>query len=85
MTEAHLLHELVNVAVARSPGTPAPTHGKTTMSCGQVEREVRAFVGELMASGSQRTHRVAIYLEKCFEVVVESFGTACTLRSSKCT
>jgi acyl-CoA ligase (AMP-forming) (exosortase A-associated) len=74
--EAHLLHELVRIAAARSPAAPALSHGQTTWSYEQLEQEIFAFTSGLVALGLKRAERVAVYLEKRFETVVASFGAA---------
>ena len=76
MREATLLHELVHVACERDPHARAVTYGPETLSYAALDAACRAFAGGLLAAGVARGERVGIFLEKRFETVVASFGTA---------
>jgi len=74
MTESTLLHELV--CAARSPQADALTCASATLSYGQLNSDLQAFAGGVVALGLQRADRIGIYLDKRFETVVASFGAA---------
>ena len=76
MPDAHLLHELVLLAAQRAPNRIALTQGDQHLSYGDLERRVAAFCSGLMACGVQRGERVAVFLEKRFEMVAWCFGAA---------
>ncbi len=76
MPESNLLHELIEVAAARSPKVAALTHGSTTLAYRELHDAVQAFAAGLMQLGLTRGDRVGIYLEKRFETVIASFGAA---------
>ncbi|RVU47776.1 acyl-CoA ligase (AMP-forming), exosortase A system-associated [Rubrivivax rivuli] len=74
MPEAHLLHELIEVAASRRPEAVALSHGAASSTYGELASATQAFASGLLAMGLQRGQRVAIYLEKRTETVVASFG-----------
>ena len=74
MPESTLLHELVDVAAARSPDARALTSGSASLDYRQLQAAVHAFAAGLMALDLARGDRVAIYLDKRFETVIASFG-----------
>ena len=74
VTEAMLLHELVQVAALRAHAAPALTAGSSTLSYGQLDAAIQSFASGLVALGLCRAERVGIYLEKRFEAVIASFG-----------
>ncbi len=74
MPESTLLHELLHVAAERTPHAPALTHGESGLTYEALWDAVTRFAHGLLASGSERSDRVGIYLEKRFETVVASFG-----------
>ena len=74
MRHSTLLPELVSFAAERTPGAPALTYGKHTLSYGDLQNAVSQFASGLLSLGLQRGERVAIYLEKRFETVIASFG-----------
>lgn len=74
MNEANLLHDLIAHAAERTPEAPALTYGVSTLTYAQLQQQVARFCGGLMRLGVQRGERVAIYLDKCMEAVIASFG-----------
>ena len=72
--EAHLLHELVARAAARTPQAPCLTHGAQTWAYQGLQQAVAAFGAGLLGLGLPRTGRVGVWLDKRFETVVASFG-----------
>lgn len=73
-TEAHLLHELVACAAARSPQAPCLTQGSETWDYQHLQQAVQACAAGLLGLGLPRTGRVGIYLDKRLETVVASFA-----------
>ena len=76
MTESTLLQELISLTAARTPHAPALTYGDEHLSYGELHAAVNRWASSLMELGLARGERVAIYLEKRFEAVIASFGTA---------
>ena len=76
MTEAMLLHDLVRAAARRAVAAPALSFGARIMTYGQLNAAIASFASGLVALGLSRSERVGIYLEKRFEAVISSFGTA---------
>jgi acyl-CoA ligase (AMP-forming) (exosortase A-associated) len=76
MTESTLLHELIACAAQRTPQSLALIHGDASLSYGALQEAVSQFAAGLLELGIARCERVGIYLEKRFETVVASFGTA---------
>jgi len=76
MTESTLLHELITTSAQRTPQAVALVHDVARMSYAELAQAQAQFAAGLMALGCQRGERVAIYLEKRFEAVLASFGTA---------
>jgi acyl-CoA ligase (AMP-forming) (exosortase A-associated) len=76
MTDVHLLHELVSHSALRTPGARALTDGDRHLSYAALQADVTAFSNGLLALGVARGERVAVYLEKRFEMVVTCFGSA---------
>ena len=74
MPESALLHELIGVAASRSPDAPSLTAGTVSWTYAELEDSVRRCAAGLAGLGLASNDRVAIYLEKCFETVVASFG-----------
>jgi acyl-CoA ligase (AMP-forming) (exosortase A-associated) len=74
MSEAFLLHDLIMVAAARRPQSPALTYGPRTLSYAELAAQVQGFAAALMELDLSRGARVGIYLEKRFETVIASFG-----------
>lgn len=74
MIESTLLHELIGVTAMHSGDARAlstPTHSWTY---GELDDRVRRCADGFIGLGLQADERVAIYLEKCLETVVASFG-----------
>jgi acyl-CoA ligase (AMP-forming) (exosortase A-associated) len=76
VNESTLLSDLVRVAAARQPGSIALTHGDQHASYGQLQRLVENVSHGLRAAGLGRGERVAVYLDKRFELVAACFGSA---------
>jgi acyl-CoA ligase (AMP-forming) (exosortase A-associated) len=76
MTESNLLHEFVSVAASRDGAASALSLAAQTLNYEQLDAAVRAFAAGLANIGLARSERVGIYLEKRFEAVVASFGSA---------
>jgi long-subunit acyl-CoA synthetase (AMP-forming) len=77
MSEASLLHELIDVAVERSPDATSLSHGGSSWSYAELHDQVRRFAAGLISCGLGRGDRIGIFLEKRFETVVASFGAVC--------
>jgi acyl-CoA ligase (AMP-forming) (exosortase A-associated) len=76
MTTPFLLHHLVFNAAARDPNRTAVVFGDGSMTYAALDEAVRRFAAGLVARGAGRGERIGIWLEKRFETVVASFGTA---------
>jgi len=76
MTESSLLAELVALSAQRTPDAIALTHGDISIHYAELQNRIEQFAHGLLGLGVARTERVAIYLEKCAETVVASFGSA---------
>ena len=76
MTPCTLLFDLVDQAAVRWPERPALKHGAATLSYAALAQQVQAVADGLAALGVRRGERVALYLDKCVEMVVGSFGAA---------
>lgn len=76
MSEAYLLHHLIDLAAARAPESLALTAGRQTHSYGELQQAQRRFADGLASLALGASERVAIYLEKRLEMVVGCFGTA---------
>ena len=76
MSEAYLLHHLIDHAAARWPARPALTYGTATLSYEQLRSQIVAFANGLIAARIQRGERVGIWLDKRFETVIASFGAS---------
>jgi acyl-CoA ligase (AMP-forming) (exosortase A-associated) len=70
------IHHLVADAAGRSPDAPAVTYRDTTVSYGQLWRQLGGFAALLAALRLRRGERVAVYLEKRIETVVALFGSS---------
>jgi acyl-CoA ligase (AMP-forming) (exosortase A-associated) len=69
-------HHLVSVTAARRPDAPALTYKDSTLSYGELGREVGRFAAGLTGLGLRRADRVAVYLDKRIETVVAMFGAS---------
>jgi acyl-CoA ligase (AMP-forming) (exosortase A-associated) len=76
MTPATLLFDLLDQAADRWPERPALTHAEATLTYTALQRQVRAVSDGLAALGLRRGERVALYLDKCVEMVAGCFGTS---------
>ena len=74
MRDSTLLPELIYCAAERAPSAPALTFGESTLCYAELQDAVNRFASGLLSIGLQRGERVAIYLEKRFEMVIASFG-----------
>jgi acyl-CoA ligase (AMP-forming) (exosortase A-associated) len=72
--EANLLHELILRSAHRSPEHSAVAYQGAAMNYGELAGAVQGLASGLLALGVQRGERVGIYLDKCFETVIASFG-----------
>ncbi len=76
VTGPALLHELLQHSAKRSPQALALTHHNTSLSYAALQAQVAQFASALMGLDLARGERVGIYLDKCIETVVASFGCA---------
>ncbi len=76
MTSTDLLHQLISASAHRVPSRPALTYQKLTLDYAHLQGQVAGFASGLLQLGLARQERVGIYLEKCIETVVVSFGAA---------
>jgi acyl-CoA ligase (AMP-forming) (exosortase A-associated) len=76
MPDAHLLHDLVREAAARDSDAPALVYGDQTLNYGQLQGLLSGVSNGLLGLGLLRSERVAVYLEKRFEMVATCFGAA---------
>ncbi len=76
MMPCTLLSDLVDQAAGRWPDRPALTHGGVTLTYTTLAQQVRAAAHGLAALGVRRGERVALYLDKCVEMVIGCFGSA---------
>ena len=77
MTESILLPQLIAESAARRPQALALTMGGDSMYYAQLADAVTRFSGGLVSLGLCRGERVAIYLEKRFEVVSDRADLYC--------
>ena len=73
---AHLLHELPIRSAERKADASALTYAGTTWSYGELAGQIERVARGVTAIGTGRGERVAIFLEKRFEVVAAVFGIA---------
>lgn len=73
--ESNLLHELPLFAALRAPNSPALVHDGSIATYGDLHTQIARFANMLSALRLGRGERVAIYVDKCVEAVVASFGT----------
>src|SRR5690606_11335901 len=71
-----LLHDLPRHAAWRTPEREALVYGEQSLNYGALYEAIERFASGLMHLGVARGERVAIFLEKRFETVIASFGTA---------
>ncbi len=71
-----LLQDLVRISAARTPQATALIDGDARLDYAGLAESLKHFADGLLQLGLQRGERVAIYLEKRFETVIASFGSA---------
>ena len=71
-----LLSDLIPIAARRAPQAAALSYGGRTLNYAGLDALVRSVSSALMALDVGRAERVAIYLEKRFEMVAGVFGAA---------
>ena len=76
MPNSFLLHHLVLASAEQHPDRAAVTFGDQSLNYTALAVQVRNFAAGLCKLGLQRGERVGIWLDKRFETVVASFGTA---------
>ena len=76
MPDSTLLSDLTRRSAERSPDAIALTCGAQHQSYAALQQAVTGFASGLISLGVQRGERVAVYLEKRFEMVAACFGTA---------
>jgi len=76
MSEAYLLHHLINLSAERAPESAALTAGSNHWRYSQLQQQQQQFANGLASLALPASERVAVYLEKRLETVVASFGTA---------
>jgi len=76
MRDAVLLPDLISLSAERDASATALCYGKESLCYAELQSAISRFSCGLKNLGLQRGERVAIYLEKRFEAVVASFGTA---------
>jgi acyl-CoA ligase (AMP-forming) (exosortase A-associated) len=76
MTEAFLLPQLIGTSAVRAPDSPALSFEGRTLSYRSLANAVDGFASALLSIEFERSQRVGIYLDKRFETVVATFGTA---------
>lgn len=76
MSDAALLHELIEQSAYRQADSLALTDGSRSLSYAELAQAVQAAAGGLMGLGVQRGQRVGIWLEKRTEAVVASFAAS---------
>ena len=74
MSDSSLLSDLIHRAAQRDPSASALTAGALSVSFEALQAQVSCLASGLVGLGLQRGERVAIYLDKCIETVVASFG-----------
>lgn len=75
-SDSSLLHGLLHATAAVHAGRTALTYGSAQLSYADLDTQVRQLASGLVALGIERSTRVAIFLEKRFEMVVGCFGAA---------
>lgn len=72
----NLLHDLILRSAEIRPTAPALTLGAETMDYAALAAQVRALAGGLAGLGLGRGDRVAVWLDKRFEMVLSCFGAS---------
>jgi acyl-CoA ligase (AMP-forming) (exosortase A-associated) len=76
MSEAFLLHHLIDRSAQRTPDAPALTLRERTLDYRTLAHLQNGFCSGLLHAGIARSERVAVLLNKSFEGVAAMFGTA---------
>ncbi|MFI4982230.1 MAG: AMP-binding protein, partial [Nevskiales bacterium] len=76
MSTPVLIQDLITCAATRNPSATALSDGTGSLDYGQLHEQFRLYADGLLRLGLCRCDRVAIYLEKRFETVIASFGSA---------
>ena len=76
MDSTTLLHELILASAQRDAAARALSYGSNSLSYGELASQLYGFAAAMRSLGVGRAERIGIYLEKRFETVVASFGTA---------
>jgi acyl-CoA ligase (AMP-forming) (exosortase A-associated) len=71
-----LLHELIQFSADRSAAAPALVYKDVRLSYDALQQQIEKLACGLLALDLQRGERVAIYLDKCVELVVGCFGAS---------
>jgi acyl-CoA ligase (AMP-forming) (exosortase A-associated) len=74
--ESHLLDELTRCSAEKNPDATALVAGAATMTYSALEQQVATLAGALVGLGLPRGGRVAVFLDKRFEMVVSCFAAA---------
>ncbi len=74
--DSSLLHGLLFATAEVHAARTALTYGDAHLSYADLEKQVRQLASGLVTLGTERSTRVAIFLEKRFEMVVGCFGAA---------
>lgn len=74
--ESYLLDELTRCSAEKGPDAVALVAGASTLTYGAVEDQVTRLAGSLTELGLPRGGRVAVFLDKRFEMVVSCFAAA---------
>ncbi|MCU7923702.1 MAG: acyl-CoA ligase (AMP-forming), exosortase A system-associated [Candidatus Thiodiazotropha sp. (ex Dulcina madagascariensis)] len=73
---AALLHDLIFESASRFPSHTALKYKASTLTYGQLSERVEQCSRSLMAIGVEKYDRIAIYLPKCLESVIATFGAS---------
>ncbi|NML25448.1 acyl-CoA ligase (AMP-forming), exosortase A system-associated [Zoogloea dura] len=76
MDNSYALHHLIIHSAERRPDAIALGDGKAELSYAVLAERCQAFANGLLALGVERGDRIGIYLDKRFETVIGSFGSA---------
>lgn len=76
MTDIYLLNHLIENSAARWPRQVALVTRDQALTYTDLDQQQRAFANGLLACGMGRGERVGVFLSKCFETVIATFGAA---------
>ncbi len=71
-----LIHHLIEQQARSRGDTPALTFKKTSLTYGELWRDLHDVAGGLLTLGLRRDDRVGVYLDKRLETVTSIFGTS---------